>query len=364
LPTFGPKIAMLPIVYRSGRQTVMLKLQLVALSILLLTLVSATGCTNAGGADDAGARFESLGAEVERNDDGQVVAIRTHITDPPDRKGTRATDADLAAVAHLTSLRELRLVGTRVRGTGLANLKGLDQLETLDLTETQITDTALAHLQRLPNLRELRLQNCLALTNDGLQHLQGLANLRVLVLSLNQSISDSGVEHLSALPKLEKLVLVGCSVTDEGLRHLSRIMPLTALNLRHTYVTDEGLKHLKELPALEELYLQPTVFITDEHGFTVPAPGETMPAERRALITDAGLLHLRDCNQLARLDIRGIHSVTEAGISALKRARTNKALTSRGTSRCSRPRFKKPGRCVGPLLGNAIPVRRQLRGLQ
>ncbi len=180
-------------------------------SILMLTLVSATGCTNAGGTDDAGTRFESLGAEVERNDDGQVVAIRTHITDPPDRKGTKATDADLAAVAQLTSLKDLRLAGTRVRGTGLANLQGLDQLKTLDLTETQITDTALAHLQGLPNLRELRLQNCRALTNDGLQHLHDCKQLARLDIRGIHSVREAGISALKrALPE--------CAVSMPGYR--------------------------------------------------------------------------------------------------------------------------------------------------
>ena len=234
--------------------------------MLMLALAGVQGCTGSDQPGNPAAHFESLGAKVAVNGRGQVV--------------------------------------------------------TLDFTGARITDAALREVRALPSLTELRLQECRGLTDDRIQYLRGLENLNVIILSLNQQITDRGVAHLTAVPNLENLVLVGCSVTDEGVRHLSGLRSLKALNLRATYVTDEGLKHLKELPALEELYLQPTVFITEQHGFTGLAAGGTIPAEARPLITDAGLTHLHDCRSLRLLKIEGglAKSFTEAEVKSLTQA--------------------------------------------
>ena len=94
-----------------------------------------------------------------------------------DLSNTRASDADLAHVRHLSQLRWLAVSWTEVTDSGLASLDGLAQLRNLNLGETQVT-------------------------NAGLVHVQGLRQLSVLSVQQTQ-VTDSGVRQVQkTLPKL------------------------------------------------------------------------------------------------------------------------------------------------------------------
>ena len=93
-------------------------------------------------------------------------------------KPREVSDAGLAAISHMTSLRELNSVshrcriaglrtlrklvetaaavvsqGTLVHGSGLATLRPLTQLRELDLNSSRITDEALPHVAKLTAIR-------------------------------------------------------------------------------------------------------------------------------------------------------------------------------------------------------------------
>jgi hypothetical protein len=91
-----------------------------------------------------------LGRSLER-DVGQagqpIVRIDLH--------GSAVTDADLAAIGRVTTLRQLDLRKTAVTDAGLVHLRGLRALETLNLFRTGIGDAGLAHLAGLTALRTI-----------------------------------------------------------------------------------------------------------------------------------------------------------------------------------------------------------------
>jgi hypothetical protein len=84
--------------------------------------------------------LEFYGAELTRNDQGEVVGVNL--------AGTKITDTGLAHLKGLTELHEFDLSGTKVTDTGLVHLKGLANLERLYLNETKTTDAGVADLQK------------------------------------------------------------------------------------------------------------------------------------------------------------------------------------------------------------------------
>jgi hypothetical protein len=64
----------------------------------------------------------------------------------------------------------------------------------LTLTDTRITNAGLAHLERLSSLRYLSLQDT-SVTDAGLAHLEGLPNLQEVDLD-GTKVTDAGVTEL------------------------------------------------------------------------------------------------------------------------------------------------------------------------
>ena len=140
------------------------------------------------------AAVRGLGGEVqyERGDDyfNSVVAVSLNQATVT----AHVTDASLAQLAGLTTIRGLDLTGAQITDVGLAHLKGLTQLQSLDLSNTQVTDVGLEHLKGLTSIRALFLDDT-QVTDAGLDHLRGLTGLQMLRLS-GAHIGDAGLEHL------------------------------------------------------------------------------------------------------------------------------------------------------------------------
>ena len=98
---------------------------------------------------------------------------------------TRVGDAGLKRLAGLTRLEKLSVGG--VTGAGLAHLQGMTELEELGLRGS-ITDADLARLAPLKSLRVLNLCDT-DVEGRGLEHLKGLANLEFVHLE-NVSLTD------------------------------------------------------------------------------------------------------------------------------------------------------------------------------
>lgn len=208
-----------------------------------------------------------------------------------DLEGADVTSVAFEHIAHLESLRVLRVGHSRVEDEGFENLAPLEQLEEISFGGNKMSGRALPLLKMLPSLRRVNLGGLqrtdsglwgVALSDYNLDNLAELTDLTVLDMH-DTKIGDRGLERLLGLKNLERLDLSGTLVGDLGLPLISkfgelktvrlwraenvddRSMPsiaalpgLETLDLAQTSVTDEGLATLLEAPALKRLYLAST----------------------------------------------------------------------------------------------------------
>jgi len=231
----------------------------------------------------AHAIWSSLNADVELDDDGEVVAITAHPSED--------THHILVFATMHHQLRRLSLKDTSTKDEYLRFGRGRWQLEILDLANTQITDEAFETITTHRMLKSLNLKNT-ATTDAGIAQIENLRRLEELGVSGTQ-ISDEAMSIVGKNHKLKKLYLGHTAVTDEGLAKLQHLRQLEILNLRGTLITDQGLQHLRGLTKLKLLYL-----------------GETQ-------ITDAGINSL---NGLSALEGVNVHQtkITNRGAERLE----------------------------------------------
>jgi hypothetical protein len=163
------------------------------------------------------------------------------------------TDAGMVHLAGLKRLRVLHIVDSGVKGPGLASLVGLNRLEELDLS-IPVTDADLAPISRLVSLRHFFLYgDSPRLTDAGLVHLKRLTNLKALTLT-STLLTDAGLAHLSGLTNLEELALNGSptpGITSAGLVHFKDMKRLWGLQLAGSNVASlEPLNHLTGIRAI------------------------------------------------------------------------------------------------------------------
>jgi hypothetical protein len=110
-----------------------------------------------------------------------------------------------------------------VSDAGLAHLDGLASLKELDLSDSRITDLGLVHLKGMKSLERLSLART-GITDLGLVHLRSLTSLRAISLR-GTDVSNAGVVHLKALTNLRSLDLSGTDVDEIAARELRRSLP-------------------------------------------------------------------------------------------------------------------------------------------
>jgi beta-lactamase regulating signal transducer with metallopeptidase domain/Leucine-rich repeat (LRR) protein len=210
------------------------------------------------------------------------------------------TDADMAALARCTGLKELDLRYCPVTDAGFAQLKSLKYLKKLTIYKTKITGEGLAVLKQLPSLTELKLVS-MTLGENGLAHLEGVTSLeRFELASAEFNISDDELKHIGTLTNLKRLDILTKDArqpfTNVGFSHLSRLTGLQWLRLGgNNNITNDAFKHLAKLTALEHLIL-----------------------DQCEKISDAALKHLEGLTSL-RFLLLDDSRVTEAGIARLKK---------------------------------------------
>ncbi len=159
-----------------------------------------------------------------------------------------------------------------------------------------------------------------------LEHADDLPDLEWVVFDALDGVSDAGlarIEELNQFPKLRCGSFDGCRITDAGLERLTAWRRLEELRLANCpKITDSGLTHLKKLPNLTTLTLHQrhnarTMFVTDA-GLAHVADLQQLQELRitRIPITDTGLDHLRDMPNLQRVILYKTE-VTEAGARRL-----------------------------------------------
>jgi len=112
---------------------------------------------------------------------------------------SRVTDEHLSLLAGYTQVEELRLGGTSVTDAGLAYLRELTTLRQLDLSLTEITD-------------------------DGLAALLGLTQLHTLWIG-GTKVSSAGLKQLAALVGLREIHAANTSITADGVRDFENSRP-------------------------------------------------------------------------------------------------------------------------------------------
>ncbi|MGH2705640.1 MAG: hypothetical protein ACRDJ4_11260 [Actinomycetota bacterium] len=185
---------------------------------------------------------------------------------PPDLQalwaaGTRATDAALAPIAGLRSLRMLDLWAVPIGDAALHHVCDLSSLEVLDLWGTRVRDPGVAELSGLRSLRRLHLPA--TITGEALVHLAPLESLEYLDLS-GCLLNDESIRHLCRLRRLRTLLLWGSGITDDALGYLATMEGLREIDLGGTFVTQAGLGQLRALSSLRNLHLRESLAGTTE----------------------------------------------------------------------------------------------------
>ncbi|MBB77116.1 MAG: hypothetical protein CMJ75_21635 [Planctomycetaceae bacterium] len=158
----------------------------------LVCWVTLAGCQAHAPADPA-ANLEELGATIDRDELGRIVALRFRVK-------------------------------AMVDDDALRHVAALQYLTTLDLDRTPITDAGLEHLKRLTRLRELALRGT-RVTGHGLTHLAALSGLEELQLASCGQVTDRALPPLKKLKSLRKLAVGGTRLTPAGLQSLRASMP-------------------------------------------------------------------------------------------------------------------------------------------
>ena len=116
-----------------------------------------------------------------------------------------------------------------------------------------LTDKDLAQVAELMNLVELKLTGT-AIGDEGMAHIGRLPNLRLLYLH-NTKVTDAGLPALENLTSLTHLFLPGTKTTDAGFVHLHPLTAIRHLGLQGTGLTDAGVKNLAGMTHLSWLAL-------------------------------------------------------------------------------------------------------------
>jgi hypothetical protein len=115
------------------------------------------------------------------------------------------------------------------------------------------TDDDIARIAKLPDLRELRISRASDLTDKAFKHLRGS---KITALSLTGTpISGAALTELKTIPTLTALGLSGTRVTDIEIARLAEFPKLDFLCIGRAHMTDAGIDGLGKIPQLKHLEL-------------------------------------------------------------------------------------------------------------
>lgn len=215
---------------------------------------------------------------------------------------TTITDAGLAPLKSLKSLKVLALDDLWITTDGITAIADLSQLEELYLAATVVDDPSIALIAKYPSLKKLRLSKT-SVGDASLESLKACKALEELDLSENSIVTDAGLVHLGSITTLKKLNLWRVQISDTGALALSALVNLEWLNLDNTKLSDAGLPCLKDMNKLTFLHL-----------------GSTQ-------ITEAGAPSLFHLKTLKDLKItRTALGASEAAVAELKKNLPNTAI--------------------------------------
>ena len=175
--------------------------------------------------------------------------------------GSKITADGLASLEGMSQLKHLYIETAQDLDLhAFQRIGRIQSLSRLTLNEGKFCDTDLAPLAALTNLQELRLYETENITGTFAIHLVGLSRLRHL--SPGMRITDDGLTNIAKLSGLLELYVEG-PFTNAGMKHLGKLKNLTTLSVGSEHVTAEGVAVVAELRQLEDLYLD-TPLLADE----------------------------------------------------------------------------------------------------
>jgi len=264
-------------------------------------------------------------------------------------------DDQMPLVARLTGLRTLSLGSAEVNPRSLSLLTSLSRLEQLyapdkvsdaamaeiakmqslkilDIGPSRMTDEGLKSLGELTSLEVLGLFGNPGMTDAGLKALTQLRSLRHVRLGMDGPFTDRGMEYLAAMPALKVLWLDTPHVTDEGLRQLSKSRSLERLNVHWLEkITGRGVAYLKNMPQLKGLDVS-SATLTDADLADFGAMPNLDDLCLGWGFTDAGISHLAGCKHLKRIWVQciGNSPLTDKALAAISTLHELKDLSIAG----------------------------------
>ncbi len=179
---------------------------------------------------------------------------------------TRVSNAGLASVAEVKSLRALKVANQRgVDDLGIKALAPLKDLESLTVNGCAVTDTVLPILAEFEGLQVLNLSGNTDIYGRDFKVLasQGaFRNLRELHVG-GSRFGYYGLEQINKLSKLEVLRASGCELAGAAINGLAGCDRLKVLDLSRNLLQDDNIKGVSRLKGLEELRLGGTN-VTDD----------------------------------------------------------------------------------------------------
>jgi hypothetical protein len=170
----------------------------------------------------------------------------------PTTLSSRGAQASKATLALARACQPTALAVHMVDDQGLAALGPQSRLEALRVWHTKLTDAGLASIARLDTLRDLNAGNNAGLSDQGIAQLSTLSALTTLNLE-QTALGDAGLAVLALLPSLRSLRMARTQITDEGLRALRRHPSLEQLDIGSNPITDAGIEHLTTMPSLKSV---------------------------------------------------------------------------------------------------------------
>ncbi|KAK1417717.1 hypothetical protein QVD17_26851 [Tagetes erecta] len=235
--------------------------------------------------------------------------------------------------------------------TFFQNFKDLKHLKTVRLDGARVNDYFFQIIStNCLSLVEVSLSKCQGVDDAGVMQLAyGHPGLKLLDLTCCNNLSDMAISAIahsctkllslklescsllteksfsflgSSCVLLEELDLTECCVNDKGLEYLSKCVELQCLRLGIcTDISDKGLSYIAlNCKNLKELDLYRCTNVGDD-GLGYIASGcrkiRTLNLCYCTKITDIGMTYLSQLGELSDLEMRNIHKVTSAGLTAL-----------------------------------------------
>lgn len=252
---------------------------------------------------------------------------------------TTVSDAGISHIGRLGQLEELYLLRTKITDAGLQQLSGMSHLHILVLGGTTITDAGLSSLRPLTELREVYLNSTLV-SADGLQGLSGSSSLQTLEVG-NSRVTNAHLENFDLFPKLKSLSLAGNDLSTSAVcRAIANLKELGSLeaydnrsdnavvkcleqhpslrivDLSHTQLDDLGAEELSHISTLEQIWLKETAVSDSGVKYFRALPRLTVLSLPVTRITDRAMVDLAQMKAMRELYLGG-NTITDRGIREL-----------------------------------------------